>query len=340
MTPTGIKIKEKFLEAPQGNNKDTEDDKHFRWGRDRHTGFNIGKFLNMPPMFFTRDRHPMWLTDLYRGVPAFLIASGPSFAKVDKSKLNLPGILTFGINNSPKSFRPDLWCCVDNPQNFMKSIWLDPRITKFTPICHAGKRIFDNETWQESRMKVGDCPNVIYYSRNEKFNHLQYLFEDTINWGCGGKIEGSCGHRGCRSVLLAAIRILFLIGVRYIFLLGTDFKMEYGQPNYHFEQGRSRSSVKNNNNTYAALNDRFAALQPIFLENGLKVYNTVEDSGLKAFPFAKLDDAIDMAQKLLPDTTTERTKGMYERQAEMKKQKNKPCKTLQSFVERRKCVKA
>jgi hypothetical protein len=318
-TPPGIQVDGMHLVAPGGQLRDVADDQRFRWARDRHEGFQIGQYLNMPPMFFTRDRHPMFLVDNYRGVPAFLIGGGPSFADVDKSKLILPGILTMAMNNSVKTFRPNLWACVDNPQNFIKSTWLDPRIQKFVPLCHAEKRIFDNEAWEEMKIKVGDCPNVIYYIRNEHFKHDQYLFEDSINWGCHGDMTCSCGFKGCRSVMLAAVRILYLLGIRTIYLLGTDFKMTPEQK-YHFSQDRSKGSIKNNNNTYKALNARFTALNPIFLKHGLRVFNCVPDSGLVAFPHMDYDDAIKDAQRLMPkDIEHERTEGLYDRRANIEK---------------------
>jgi hypothetical protein len=322
------------MEVEKGLAKDREDDKRFRQSRDRHEGFQIGQYLNMPPMFFTRDRHPIWCNDMYRGCPVFIIASGSSFASIDTNLLQRPGVVTMGLNNSVKSFRPNLWCSVDNPQNFMKSIWLDPKIQKFVPICHSEKNLFDNERWEEIKTKVGDCPNVFYYSRNEHFRHEQYLFEDTINWGCHGEIECSCGYKGCRSVMLAAIRIVYLLGFRTVFLLGTDFKMD-AKHKYHFEQERSKGSINNNNKTYKALDARFSALQPIFKQNNFNIFNCVEDSGLHAFPFMDYTEAVKYATQFLPeDCTKERSEGLYDRKANAEKVvKTRTIKTLESYIE-------
>jgi len=136
--------------------------------------------------------------------------------------------------------------------------------------------------------------------------------------------------------------------VRTIYLFGVDFKMKLGKQNYHFEQARAKGSVKNNNNTYKALNARFAALRPIFEANGLNVFNCNSESGLTAFDFTSPEDAIVSATKLLPDFATEPTEGLYDRRAkleaaekEKKKQQQQPpqpaqdkpvCKTLESFI--------
>lgn len=302
---------------PVGETKDIGDRSKERHGREVHNGHQIGKYLQPPPMLFSRDGHNVWMGDMYRGDSAFLILGGPSFSKVDKTKLDKAGILTMGVNNSVKTYRPNLWISVDDPTHFMKSIWFDPKITKFVPYSHSEKILFDNEAWKEMTTKVGDCPNIWFYKRNEHFIASQFLFEDTINWG------NHKDHGGGRSVMLAAIRILFYLGIRNIYLLGCDFKMDENTK-YHFEQDRAEGSIKGNNSTYELLVDRFTQLKPIFEANDLHVYNCNPDSGLKVFPFIDLDAAIKTATTRLPaDLANERTAGLYERNAN-KKKKNEP----------------
>lgn len=307
---------DKVIDNIRTPSKDRGDDRNLRWGRTQYNGFRVGHYIQTPPLIFTRDGHSVWVGDLYRGSSAFLIASGPSFNEVDKSKLQRPGVLTMTINNAIRSFRSDLWISVDSPTHFIKSVWLDPKVTKFVPICHREKHLFDNEKWEDMETLVGDCPNVLFYRRNEKFRAEQYLFEDTVNWGNHSKDGGG------RSILLAAIRILFYIGIRNVFLLGVDFKMTHGEKNYHFEQDRAKGSVNGNNKTYKMLSDRFAQLKPIFEENDFHVFNCNPESELKVFPFVELDDAIAAATKHLPDIENERTAGLYERES-LEKEKRK-----------------
>ena len=174
-TPDGKIIDEKIHQISGGQARATDDHNRFRHSRSRNEGYAIGTYLQPPPMLFSRDGHAMYMADMYRGRPAFLIGGGPSFADVDKTKLNQPGILTMTINNAVKSFRSDLWVCVDSPTHFIKSVWLDPKITKFVPYAHAEKKIFDNDRWEEINVFVGDCPNVWYYRRNEHFIADQFL---------------------------------------------------------------------------------------------------------------------------------------------------------------------
>jgi hypothetical protein len=166
----------RLSENPSGIAKEKNDERIARWGRSCHEGYRKFKhnFLQPAPLLFTQDHHPLWLGDIYRGRSAFLIAGGASFAALDHTKLRQPGILTMGLNNSVKTFRPNLWCCVDSPDHFLRSIWLDPAIMKFVPICHASKFIFNSDEWQFMDLRVGDSTNVVYFKRNEHFQAKQF----------------------------------------------------------------------------------------------------------------------------------------------------------------------
>jgi len=220
------------------------------------------------------------------------------------------------MNNGPKTFRPDFWTCVDDPARFLKSIWLDPKVAKFIPMGSMEKKIFDNETWEMMNVKVGECPNVIGYRRNEKFVADRFLFEDTINWG------NHKDYGGGRSVMLPSIRILFLLGFRKVYLLGCDFMMseEY---TYHFDEQRGKGAVNCNMSTYKRLKDEyFPQLKPFFDAEGFEVYNCNPDSGLKVFPHISFDDAIKEASSDLGDVANERTWGMYSKPSEKEKWKD------------------
>lgn len=311
-TPTGTLIEGTVVKTMGGPARSVEDHERLRHSIDRNVGFKIGQYIQTPPLLFSRDGHSLFLGDMYRGGSAFLIAGGPSFSLVDKSKLNRAGILTMGMNNAVKSFRPNLWISVDSPTHFMKSIWLDPKITKFVPFCHAEKKLWDNEKWVEMDRLVGDCPNVFYYRRNEKFNAEQFLFEDTLNWGNHSKYGGG------RSVMLPALRLLFYMGIRRVFLLGVDFKMNDNYK-YHFEQDRSGGSVRGNNKTYDRLKVWLSELKPQFEKYDFQVYNCNLNSNLDVFPKVDINDAIEFATLDFPsDLSKERTEGLYDREAKEK----------------------
>jgi len=310
--------------------KDSGDMNKFRWSRDRYVGHSIStEWYQTVPFFFTRDRCPLWLTGQYRGRSAFLICNGPSLVsgKYDLSLLKYPGVMTYGMNNGPRTVRPNFWSCVDDPVRFIKSIWLDPRITKFVPHAHAEKKIFDNETWTEMKTQdgqpllVGDCPNVIYFHRNEKFMPDRFLFEDTINWGDHSDV-GPPGMKGGRSVMLPCLKILFLLGFRRVYLLGADFTMTKDYA-YHFDEQRHEGAVNCNTNTYDKMRQiYFPQLKPYFDAEGFEIYNCNPNSAIDTFPFASYEDAIADCTMDLGDIENERTWGMYSKPSEKLKWKN------------------
>ena len=118
------KVKEKKIEEAAPTNfisqkssaKDKNDYTRLRHNRDRYEGYKVGHYVQTPPLVFTRDGHNVFMGDMYRGACAFLILGGPSVGNLNLESLKQPSILTMGINNSVRTFRPNLWMCVDNPQ--------------------------------------------------------------------------------------------------------------------------------------------------------------------------------------------------------------------------------
>ena len=194
--------------------KDQNDIDKLRYGRFRNMGATVASEFYQPcPFFFTRESSALSLVGMYRGGSAFLICSGPSFATLDKNLLRTPGIWTMTTNNAVTSFRGNASVTVDDPCRFNASLWLDPTIMKFVPSSHFEKPLWDNrflgdkgQQWGLSSIVVGDCPAVVGYRRNEKFMPERFLYEDSINWGAHKRYGGG------RSVMLAALRILFLLG--------------------------------------------------------------------------------------------------------------------------------
>jgi len=277
--------------------------------------------------FSTSERIPIPFEKQYKNASCFLILSGPSLNNYDLTKLKQPGIVTFGVNNSVKTFRPNLWVSVDHPSRFMISIWKDPNIIKFVPFFKAKSNLFDNYNWKDTNQRVMDSPNIIYYHRNEHFNHKTFLTEKTVNWGNHKKYGGG------RSVMMAALKISYLLGFKNLFLLGCDFQMVKGQQNYSWKQDRSPGSVRGNNSTYNKMIERYTQLRPIFEENDFHVYNCNSDSQLQVFPFISYDDALSTALKDFPNVEKEKAEGMYNRfdEQESKKKEKKKMKKIEKI---------
>lgn len=313
--------------------------------------------LQPPPMFFTHDHHPLPLVDHFKGRTAFLVAGGPSlsqgqpleFLKAvkgynvetdEKKKAEIlrqceetsvlpqvydleqfyePGIWSITMNNACRVVKSDAWACVDSPSHFILSNWLNPKVMKFAPICHTQKKLFNNSTWKETDVRTMDCPNMVYYKRNEHFQHEQFLDEDTINWGCHKKYGGG------RSIMFATIRILYLLGFRRVFLVGVDMDMD-AKKHYAFAQDRAPSSQRGNNSTYQLMQTRFGLLRPIFEDRGFHVFNCNPNSKFTVFDHIPFDQAVasTIEEDLLGiDVINERTEGLYDREAKKKEEKKK-----------------
>lgn len=305
----------------KGLEKAKDDWSALRNHRMEHYGFSVSnEFYQPSPFFWNREGCDIPLIGNYRGSSIFFICNGPSLSsgKYDLTLLKRPGIMTYGINNGVRTIRPNLWTCVDDPQRFIKSIWFDPQIMKIVPHSFAEKRIFDNEKWADIKTVVGECPNVIYFHRNEKFMAERWLYEDTINWG------NHKDHGGGRSVMLAALKIMFLMGFRKVFLMGADFKMSENYT-YSFDEQRSAGAIHGNMSTYQKLSQQyFPELKPYFDAEGFHVYNCNPESELKVFDYVSYEDAINFASAPLGDVDNERTWGMYSKPNERQKWINEP----------------
>jgi hypothetical protein len=181
--------------------------------------------------------------------------------------------------------------------------------------------------------KVGDCPNVIGYCRNEKFHAPRFLTENSLNWG------NHKDHGGGRSVMLPSLRICHLLGFRKVYLLGCDMKMSENYT-YHFDENRSPGAVRCNMSTYDRLkNEYLPALKPVFDADGFQVFNCNPDSELKCFPFISFEDAIKEATVNLGDIENERVWGMYSTPEEKGKWKNEPPPEQKKHLEALKAIK-
>lgn len=347
--------------APGGLHRDKDDNFQARQGRLRHEGIlvsNPGGPAQPPPMFFTHDHHPIPLIDHFKGHSAFLVAGGPSvvhgqdpamiarvkglaWAESDDERNKIlrladdlagkerlyelpafqsPGIWSITINNMCRVVKSNAWACVDTPASFLLSNWLDPRCMKFAPICHTQKTLFDSgRAWKMTNVRTMDCPNMVYYKRNTHFQAQQFLDEDTINWG------SAADKGGGRSIMFATIRILYLLGFRRVFLCGVDMNMSKEQ-HYAFAQDRSKGSVNGNQSTYALMRQRFSELRPLFEERGFHVYNCNPHSKFEVFdhmPFNEAVNTVLQEEMLGIDFDNERTKGMYDRETEIRQEKEK-----------------
>jgi hypothetical protein len=239
---------------------------------------------------------------MYANQSVFVVCNGPSFQEVDWTLLKQPGIITFGMNNGGHLFRPNFWACADDPVRFMGSIWVDPTITKFLPMSHFEKPIWDLTNDRYSEKCPGDFPNVLGVRLNERFNADTWLDEDSVNWGNHFEVGGG------RSILLVVLRISCLLGFKDIHLVGCDFHMSPTKK-YWFDEDRSENIIYNNNRNYTAVEGLLAELAPKLKAAGHRVFNTNPQSKLEIFPYKDISEAVIENRINLCSTT----RGMYSR---------------------------
>ncbi len=276
---------------------------------------NKDKVSDEKIMFITSNHNRIDIRNHFSDQSIFIICNGPSLVNngYDLSLLKQPGVMTFGMNNGPKTIRSDLWTCVDDPQRFIKSIWLDPKIMKFVPFTFMNTMLFDSDKWEVTNIRVKKCPNVLFYTRNEKFDKKTFMFEPGFNWG------NSKQNGGCRSVMLPALKICYILGFKKIYLMGVDFDMS-SEYKYHFPEQRANGAIKNNLNTYDRLkNEYLPFINDEFGKCGIKIFNCNKSSKLDIFPYCDYNDAINECTGKLGDIANERTWGMYINQKEKQK---------------------
>ncbi len=264
------------------------------------------------PLYFrTSSGASINLDNWMAGRPVFLVFSGPTLADMNLELLRRPGVMTFGVNNSPAAFRPRLWTCADPPGRFSDSIWMDPTIIKFVPEPLAAQRlrIKRNGRFAPSLYRPCDMPSTFLFPRNSYFEPADFLVQNSVNWGGDAKTTDSVGVKGFPSVMLQAIRLAHAVGFRTLYLCGCDFKMEEGKAGYAFDQNRDRHAVNHNNRLYEAMTKRLAALAPYFEMSGFKVVNCTPGSALQVFPYTRISEAVAEATKDCPEIDA---RGWYE----------------------------
>jgi len=250
------------------------------------------------------------LADTYRGASAFLVCCGPSLKSQPTKRLLERGILSMGINNVSSVVKTNMWICGDTPGHFCDTIFKDPSIQKFIPEgrLHERFRVRNAKKELVSGGKVSMVPHVFSYPVGEYFCPATFISEKVCTWGNADNVTGKDGHRGGRSTMLSAIKMLYVLGIRKIYLLGADFSMT-GKDAYAFPQGKDEKSKAHSNKLFKILNERFPMLLPYFKDAGLEIFNCTPNSHLTSFPSMSFEDALIEMKRKLPLYVD--TAGMY-----------------------------
>jgi hypothetical protein len=257
------------------------------------------------------------LNGMFLHQSVFVTCTGPSLTTEVINKLKTPGIYLMGLNNSPSIIRPHFWTCVDKPPNFLKSIWYDATIMKFIYYKHLKMPLWDSitDTKIQGSSPKG-CPNIITYDRNKSINEKDWVEEPTFNWGMNpgntyNRMLESAECKASLSIMPVMLKILVVLGFKNIYLTGCDFNMQSDKP-YAFDENKTEKDCQLNNEKYDFLNIYFENITPALEKHSVKIHNCTPNSGLTAFPYKDLDEAINNSiSKHLTCIGNEPTLGMY-----------------------------
>lgn len=266
-----------------------------------------------PPAFYRptgpqgTDVEPIDLRGLYRGATCFVALGGPSMRQIPAYLLLQRGIIIASTNNNPAALpapvRPHIWLHTDDARKFHDSLWRDPSILKFTPTrCwRAGYKRRGNH-YKNIRRKVAsgfeplgpqawEMPNVIGFERSSDFNPDTWLCEPSVNRGNDKRSAKRNHYPHVINTMFSIIKLLYVLGFARVYLLGADFRMCYTTP-YAFGQAKNEGGVNGNNAAFKKMNSMFSLLKPRMWDAGFEVYNTTRPSGMTAFPYRELTQAV------------------------------------------------
>lgn len=259
--------------------------------------------------FLSPDGHPIHLSHIGAGGPAFVILSGPSLNSLDLSQLSRRGVWSIAVNNAATLVRPNAWTYVDPPEKFHDGIWKDPSVLKFVNRRHLTwklrTRAPDGELVPlmdgKTLLRPKDMPGVVAINRSAEFNPSRWLAEPVINWGHGGKAwrRNPRQYPKVLNVMLCVLKIVYALGFRQAYLLGCDFSMSDAQP-YAFAENKQHGAISGNNGMYPKLVSMLSLLKPHFDAAGFRVFNCNPKSYLTVFPHVPYKDAIEAATAHVP----------------------------------------
>lgn len=249
-------------------------------------------------------KQPAGLRNAWRGCAAWLCGGGPSLNAVPREYWTQRGVASLGINNTAAHVQTKAFVCSDPPNKFHWGLFTDPAVLKFLPEPKRGRkrgklRIKQGERFEWAPFRTEHCPATYWFKRDCEFRADDFLTRDSACWGRNKAAAAKDGGQRFMCTLLLGLRLLHYLGVRCVFLAGVDFRMTT-TAGYAFGQGRDANAVRANNNLYRSANDHLCQLAPVFERAGFHCFNTFRQSGLAAFPYMPVEEAMEMGRNGVP----------------------------------------
>ncbi|MAH49803.1 hypothetical protein CMI37_28520 [Candidatus Pacearchaeota archaeon] len=206
----------------------------------------------------------------------YVCGSGPSLKKVNPFDLQVPGVLTVGLNNSYPYIKPDIWFGMDDPHCYSRKIYFEP----FMKIMRGG---YQNRTCES--VKISHCcPNLFYADcvwgdQNEIFKRK----DDETIFIWNGSVTG------------IALHILLWMGAKNIYLLGSDLSTKDGD--YHYQRGLSKENREYAQNAHDKTNLFYKWFVSAGHRNGVNLRSCTPDSKINQYmEYVPLNEALKKSQ--------------------------------------------
>jgi hypothetical protein len=206
----------------------------------------------------------------------YICGSGPSLKKVNPFDLQVPGVLTVGLNNSYPYIRPDIWFGVDDPHCYPRKIYFE----SFMKIMRGG---YQNRSCEGVEISH-HCPNLFYAdcewaNSNEIFKRK----DDEAIFVWTGSVTGLSLH------------VLIWMGAKNIYLLGTDLSNENGD--YHYKGKLSKENAEYAQSAHDKTNLFYKWITKESPRHGVNLRSCTPDSKINQYmEYVPLEEALKKSQ--------------------------------------------
>lgn len=232
------------------------------------------------------------LAGLWAPRPAFLVCGGPSLATLPLETLRDRGVASLAINNAG-AYAPARAHVFGDPQiKFHSAMFLDPGVLSFVPfgkLRYAIQIKHGGEFWP-TNIKPCDCPSVVGFSRDGKYDPATFLTTPYASWGHDMADALEKDAKRCLCTVLLGIRILHYLGCPRIYLLGVDHDIppkHSGRPGYAW--GDAASS---NNRRWLKVDVYFDEIRPVCEASGMTIFNCNPASLCESFEYVPFETAL------------------------------------------------
>lgn len=220
--------------------------------------------------------------NLYRGQTVFLLGGSPTLMKQNYKRLETPGIISIGINNTPTVVHTTMAMFGDAPECYDQRLLHDPTILKFARFGAQNFKLKDGSDWKS-------MPNMVF------FQHVPLQRWDDIPRPAEPDDNVECVHSHINTYEMV-LSTLITMGFARIVLVGCSF-----DSGYSYGASLTSDQAERNKRLYGQQVVTTKKLKQTFMMRGVTLVDASLDSKLgDTYDVVSLDDEIDRALGMLP----------------------------------------